>query len=294
MDIRVLQYFLAVAREESITGAAEALHMTQPPLSKQLAELERELGKKLFVRGSRKITLTEEGMLLRKRAEEIVELMDRTKAEISSPSGEFAGVVHIGGGETEAMRLIARVVYRLRQDCPQIRYHLFSGNADDVSERLERGLIDFGVVLGNASIRNYDYMRLPAVDTWGLIMRRDSPLAALPAIRSEHLMGLPLICSRQSLVQNELSGWLGFDFNKLDVVTTYNLIYNAALLVEEGVGYALCIDRLVKMQGDSPLCFRPLEPRLTTNLHVVWKKYQVFSKPAERFLEELRRVCGCG
>lgn len=289
MDIRVLQYFLAVAREESITGAAEALHMTQPPLSKQLSELERELGKQLFLRGSRKITLTEEGMILRKRAEEIVELLEKTKSEISS-SEELSGTVHIGGGETEAMRLIARVVRRLRRDCPQIRYHLFSGNADDVSERLDRGLIDFGVVLGSASLRNYDHMQLAATDTWGLIMRRDSPLAALDFIKPEHLYELPLICSRQSLLQNELSSWLGMDFDKLDVVASYNLIFNAALLVEEGVGYALCIDRLLRDDENSPLCFRPLEPTITTSLYIVWKKYQVFSKPAQRFLDELRKV----
>lgn len=290
MEVRVLRYFLAVARAETISGAAESVHVTQPTLSRQMMELEEELGKKLFIRGNRRITLTDEGVFLRKRAQEIVDLVDRTESDFSAPDNIISGDVYIGGGETDAMRLIARVVRRMQKDYPNIRYHLFSGNADDVTERLDKGLLDFGILIEPADIKKYDYMRLPATDTWGLLMRKDSPLAALPSIRAEHLWGLPLLCSRQSLTENELSGWLGSNAGRLEVITTYNLIYNAALMVEEGVGYALGLDKLVNTTGNSALCFRPLEPRMEAHLDIVWKKYQVFSKAAEKFLKVLQET----
>ena len=241
MELRILKYFLAVAREESISGAAQALHMTQPTLSRQLMDLEEELGKQLLIRGSRRITLTEEGMLLRKRAAEI-------------------------------------------------RYHLYSGNADDVTERLDKGLLDFGVLIVPANMKKYDYIRLPATDTWGLLMPRDCPLAARPVIRPQDLWDLPIITSRQSMLSNEFSGWLGKEFEKLRIVATYNLVYNASLLVAAGMGYALCLDKLVNTSEESPLCFRPLEPRMEVHLDIVWKKYQVFSGAAERFLKEVRKA----
>ncbi|WP_195269539.1 LysR family transcriptional regulator [Eubacterium sp. 1001713B170207_170306_E7] len=289
MEVRVLRYFLAVAREETISGAAEALHVTQPTLSRQMMELEEELGKKLFIRGNRRIILTDEGVFLRKRAQEIVDLVNRTESDFSAPDEIISGDVYIGGGETDAMRLIGRAVRKMQRDYPHIRYHLFSGNADDVAERLDKGLLDFGIFIEPADIKKYDYMRLPAVDTWGLLMRRDSPLAALPNIRPEHLRGIPLLCSRQSLTENELSGWLGGNAESLEVVTTYNLIYNAAILVEEGIGCALCLDKLVNTKGSS-LCFKPLEPPMEARLDIVWKKYQVFSKAAEKFLKVLQET----
>lgn len=290
MEFRVLRYFLAVAREESITGAAKALHITQPTLSKQLMELEEELGKQLLIRGNRRVTLTEEGLLLRKRAQEILELMDKTESEISSADEVIGGDIYIGGGETDAMRHIAKVVKSLQLEHPHIQYHLYSGNAEDVMERLEKGLLDFGVIIGAANIQKYDYLRLPGADTWGLLMKKDSPLANLDEIRPENLRGLPLLCSRQALAGNELSGWLREDAEKLNVVATYNLIYNAALMVEEGIGCALCLDKLVNTTSASGLCFRPLEPRLDAPLHIVWKKYQVFSKAAQKFLEKLKNL----
>ena len=291
MELRVLRYFLAVAREESITGAAKQLHVTQPTLSKQLMDLEDELGKQLFVRGSRKITLTDDGVYLRKRAQEICDLADKTAAEFQDDGQEVHGDVYIGGGETEAMRLIARVAKQLQQEHPHIRYHLYSGNGDDVMERLDKGLLDFGLLIGPANMEKYDFLRLPVADVWGVLMRKDSPLAAHQTVRPEQLRELPLLCSRQSLVRNELSGWLGEDFGKLHIVTTYNLIYNASLMVEEGMGYALSLDKLVNTAGESALCFRPLEPRLEADVDLVWKKYQVFSKPAEQFLKRLQQVC---
>lgn len=289
MEIRVLRYFLAVVQEESITGAARMLNVTQPTLSKQLKELEEELGTKLLIRGNRKITLTEEGALLRKRAQEIIALVEKTESEINNIDEIISGDVYIGGGETDAMRLIAKVAKELQAKHPHIQYHLYSGNADDVTKRLDKGLLDFGILIGTVNIQNYDYLHLPTTDTWGLLMRKDSSLATLDRIRPEDLYEIPLICSRQTLSDNEISGWLGNDFEKLNIVTTYNLIYNAALMVEEGLGYALCLDKLVDTSATSNLCFKPLEPKLEAQLNIIWKKYQVFSNPAKKFLELLQK-----
>ena len=287
MELRVLRYFLAVAKEESITAASETLHVTQPTLSRQLMELEEEFGKKLFIRGNRKITLTDEGILLRKRAEEIVELVEKTETEITASDEIINGDIYIGGGETDAMRIIAHIVKKLQEKYPQVKYHLFSGNADDVTERLDRGLLDFGVVIEPANIQKYDYLKLPATDTWGVLMRKDSPLAQNTVIKPKDLHNIPLLCSRQSMVGKGISQWIGKDFEKLDIVATYNLVYNASLMVEEGIGYALSFDKLVNTTGNSALCFKPLEPKLEVGLNIVWKKSQVFSKAAKKFLEML-------
>ena len=294
MEIRVLRYFLAVAREESISRAAEYLHVTQPTLSRQLMELEDELGTRLFVRGkrNRSVILTDEGMLLRRRAEEIVELTDKTEAEIHAKDGIISGDIYIGGGETDAMRFIAQTARDLQEDYPDICYHLFSGNADDVTERLDKGLLDFGILVGSANTEKYDYITLPATDVWGLLMRKDSPLAEKNAVRPEDLKGLRILGSRQAVMRNELSGWYGGDFERLNIAATYNLIYNAALMVDEGFGYALCLDKLINTTGDSNLCFRPLEPRLEARLILVWKKYQVFSRAVQKFLERLQARLG--
>lgn len=294
MDIRILRYFLAVVREESISGAAESLHLTQPTLSRQLMELEEELGVKLLNRGkkNRRVTLTEEGMLLRRRAEEIVALTDKTISELGTSQDIVTGDVFIGGGETNAMRLIAKISKKLQPKYPLIRYHLFSGNADDVAERLDKGLLDFGLFIEPANMERYNYLRLPETDTWGLLMRKDSPLAGKERVLAEDLESIPLIVSRQSMVHNELSGWSGGNFDKLNIVATYNLIYNASLMVDEGLGYALCLDRLVFSADNNNFCFRPLEPKLEAHLNIAWKKYQVFSKAAEKFLEALQDELG--
>lgn len=287
MELRVLRYFLAVVEQGNIISAAEALHVTQPTLSRQLMELEEELGKKLFIRGSRKISLTDEGMLLHKRAKEIIELVEKTKAEIVSSNELINGDIYIGGGETEVMRLMAKTAKKLQKDYPNIRYHLFSGNADDVTEKLDKGLLDFGVLIEPANITKYDFLKLPAVDRWGVLMRKDSPLAKYETIKPEYLWDVPLLCSRQSMVGKELAQWIGKDFNKLNIIVTYNLVYNASLMVEEGIGYALCLDKLVNTLGNSSLCFKPLEPKMEVGLNVVWKKSQIFSKAAQKFLEIL-------
>ena len=289
MELRVLRYFLAVAREETISGAAEALHVTQPTLSRQMMDPEEELGKTLFLRGKRGISLTEEGLFLRKRAQEIVSLVERTESAFGAADTDIGGDVWIGGGETDAMRLIARAARSLRAEHPNIAYHLFSGNAEDVAERLDRGLVDFGIFIEPADLSKYDFLRLPVTDVWGVLMRKDSPLAAKRAIRPDDLIGLPLLCSRQPLVRNGISGWMGDRFDGLNVTATYNLLYNASLMVEEGMGYALCLDGIVRTSGDSPLCFRPLEPKLEVGLDIVWKKQQIFSKAAAKFLEHLQK-----
>ncbi|WP_068501443.1 LysR family transcriptional regulator [Paenibacillus kribbensis] len=292
MEFRVLRYFLTVAREGSMTGAANFLHVTQPTLSRQLKELEQELGKKLFIRSSHSIILTDEGMLLRKRAEEIVDMIDKLEAEFSSMEETISGDVYIGGGETDAMKQIARVVKDLQLSYPNIRYHLYSGNEDDVTERLDKGLLDFGILIQPADVSKYNYINIPAKDVWGVVMRKDSSLAFKDTIQTTDLINVPLICSRQAMKQtfskNEFADWFGEDFDKLNVVTTYNLAYNAAIMVEEGIGYALTLDKIVNTSSDSNLCFKPLEPRLESGLNIVWKKHQVFSAAADLFLKEIQ------
>ncbi|MFP3846863.1 LysR family transcriptional regulator [Priestia filamentosa] len=292
MEFRVLRYFLTVAREGSITGAANFLHVTQPTLSRQLKDLEQELGKKLFIRSNHRIILTDEGMLLRKRAEEIVDMIDKLEGEFSSMEETISGDVYIGGGETEVMKQIAQIVRDLQLHYPNIRYHLYSGNEDDVTERLDKGLLDFGILIQPADLSKYNYLNIPAKDVWGVVMRKDSPLALKDAIQAVDLLNVPLICSRQAMKQtfskNEFADWFGENFDKLNVVTTFNLAYNAAIMVEEGVGYAITLDKIVNTSSDSNLCFRPLEPRLESGLNIVWKKHQVFSTAANKFLKAIQ------
>ncbi len=290
MELRVLRYFLAVAREESISDAAEFLHITQPTLSRQLMDLEEELGKQLLIRGkrNRKIMLTEDGMRLRKRAEEIVALADKTEAEFLAGDDAVSGDVYIGCGESDAMRIIAKTAVKLRRDYPDIHFHLYSGNAEDVSERMEKGLLDFGIFITSTNIDKYDYLKLPAYDTWGLIMRKSDQLAAKDFITPQDLQGLPLIMSRQALVQEDISRWGKKQIQDLNVVATYNLVYNAAIMTREGFGYTLTLDKLANTGSDSDLCFRPLKPELRINLNIVWKKYQIFSKASQKFLEYLK------
>ena len=292
MEIRVLRYFLAVARERNITGAANYLHLTQPTLSRQIHDLEEELGQQLLIRKSHRVELTPEGVLLRKRAEEIIAMVDKTEAEFASMEDTVSGDIYIGSGETQAIRQIAELIKDLGEACPNIHYHLHSGNAEDVTERLDKGLFDFGILIQPADLTKYDYLDLPARDRWGVIMRKDSPLAEKEAIEKNELLEIPLLCSRQVVgsrhSENKFAEWFGTDYEKLNIVATYNLMYNAAILVEAGVGYALTLDKLANTSEDSVLCFRPLRPELESGLNVVWKKYQVFSPAAELFLRTLK------
>ena len=287
MELRVLQYFLAVAREQNISAAAQSLHLTQPTLSRQLMELEKELGKQLMVRGSRKITLTEDGMRLRRRAEEILELVDRTEKEVMQSDDTVSGDIYIGTGETDGVRQIVKAANQLQESHPGIRFHIVSGDAMDVCERLDKGLLDFGILLGDMDKTRYSCMELPMKDTWGVLMRRDSPLAQRETVSPRDLWDKPLILSRQVDNKSGLYRWLRKEPSELHTVATYNLIYNASLMVDEGMGYAFTLDKLVNTAG-SNLCFRPLKPKMELGMYLVWKKSQLFSRAAELFLEELQ------
>lgn len=288
MDIRVLRYFIAVATQENISAAANALHLSQPTLSRQLNNLEEELGTTLFVRGNRKITLTDEGMFLLDRAKEIVDLVEKTEANFNQKYEIISGEIHIGAGETEAMQFIAQTIKKVVAHHPNIKFHLYSGNADDITTKLDSGLLDFGIVIEPANKQKYDYLKLPATDVWGVLMRKDSPLAEKAYIHPTDLLNKPLIISRQTAVSNELSGWLGEEIENLNVIGTYNLLYNASLLVKENIGYALCIDKLMNTSEESTLCFRPLSPKLEAGLNILWKKHQTFSSATKIFLTYLR------
>lgn len=288
MELRTLKYFLTVAKEENISKAANVLHLTQPTLSRQLMDLENELGIKLFIRGNRKVQLTDEGKLLCKRAEEIMTLVDKTEQELNHSDTIINGDIYIGGGETDAIRLIAKTAQHLQRKYPNIKYHIFSGNADDVTERLDKGLLDFGILIEPTDLTKYEHLQIPTTDTWGLLMRKDSNLASKQTIKPKDLKHIPLIISRQSLVDEAISNWLTESSKNLNIIATYNLIFNASLMVEEGMGYALCLDKLVNTTGDCQLCFKPLFPPLESKLSVVWKKNQVLSKASQKFLQALK------
>ncbi len=289
MEFRVLQYFLAVTREQSISGAAEALHLSQPTLSRQLKELEEELGKQLFLRGSRKITLTEEGMILRKRAEEITALMQMARDEIALTEESISGDVYIGAGETEGVSYLARAARQLQEEYPLIRYHIASGDTIDVMESLDRGLIDFGLLFDEADAGKYQQLTLPVRDLYGLMLQRDNPLAEKPSIAPADLWEQPLILNRNMKGNTLLRRWLKKDFSELNVTATYNLLYNGSRMVAEGLGSAICLDGIINTTG-SPLCFRPFSPPLEAEMHLVWKRYQMLSKPAEKFLSALQEL----
>ena len=288
MEIRVLKYFIAIAREQSILAAAESLHLSQPTLSRQIKDMEEELGKQLFIRGSRKITLTEEGMILRKRAEEILDLVQKTENEITL-SNLICGDIFIGTGETDGVRFIAKSAKMLNEQYPDIHYHIVSGDSVDIIEKLDRGLIDFAVLVGNVDISKYNYMKLPIKDMWGVLMKKDSSLAQKEFITPQDLWEKPLIVSRQAIKGNDLTQWLKKDISQLNIIAYYNLVYNASLMVDEGLGYALCLDKIINVT-DTTLCFKPFQPKLEVGMNIVWKKYQILSKASEKFLEKLKEI----
>ncbi|MDO4302047.1 MAG: LysR family transcriptional regulator [Clostridia bacterium] len=290
MEIRVLKYFLAIAREQSISGAAEALHLSQPTLSRQIKDMEDELGKQLLIRGTRKVTLTEEGMILRKRAEEIIDLVQKAENEITVSDETISGDIYIGTGETDAMRIIFKTAETLNKNYPNIHFHVTSGDSVDISERLDKGLFDFCILMGHIDTTKYNYLNLPMKDTWGVLMRKDSILADKSHITPEDLQNLPLILSRQALKDRGLDTWFKTDASKINIAATYNLLYNASLMVDEGMGYAVCYDKIINVTGESNLCFRPLKPKLEVGMSIVWKKYQIFSKASEKFLEKLKEI----
>ena len=288
MEIRVLRYFLEVAREGSVTHAAERLHISQPTLSKQLKDLEAELGKKLFVRSSFSVRLTDEGMLLRKRAEDILDMVDKTAAEFKALDEITGGDIHIGCAESDAIKYLARRIKAVQAQVPGIRVHLYSGDTADLAERLDQGLLDFAVIAEAVDLSRYNYLELPGADIWGVVMRKDAPLAQKETVHVEDLLDFPLIVSRQGL-REDIPKLFGEAVDRLHITATLNLSYNGGILAREGLGYVLTFDKLVDTSERSELCFRPLTPALETKLYVIWKKYQVFSPAAELLLEEMRR-----
>ena len=288
MELRVLKYFLAVAREENITKAAEFLHITQPTLSRQLMQLEEELNAQLFIRGKNRIVLTDEGMLLRRRAEEIVDLANKTEKEFLEQDNLVTGEIFIGGGETNAMHILARIIKEFKEEYPQIKYQFYSGNADDIKERLDKGLIDIGLLTEPVDIEKYEFVRLEQKEVWGILAPKDSKLAAKEYATPQDLLKLPLLSTRRTIVQNEIANWFGQDYEQLDIIATYNLIYNAAIMVEEGIGYAICLEKLVNINGETKIRFIPFYPPLLTGTVIVWKKHQIFSPATARFIEKIK------
>lgn len=288
MEFRVLEYFLTIAREESFSKAAEYLHITQPTLSRQIAELEEEIGKKLFVRGARKLTLTEDGLFLKQRAEEMITLKEKTQMELMSSESNIFGDVYIGGGETIGMNIIAKVIKKVQIEHPHIKFHLFSGNADSVIEKIEKGLIDFGVLVHSKGTDKYVNLELPIKDSFGILMKKDDELASKEFITLKDIIGKPLIVSAQGNNENTIISNYKFDDLSTNAVATYNLIYNASLLVKEGVGYCFCLDNLINTEGTN-LVFKTLVPKIEVDLTLIYKKYQTFSKASNYFLEKLKQ-----
>ena len=282
MELRVLRYFLAVAREENITKAAALLHVTQPTLSRQLMQLERELGVTLFRRSQYRIILTDDGMLLRRRAQEIVELADKTERELQHTASELTGEIAIGCGESAGMTFLSRHIREFRKLHPQVQFRIYSANADDIKERIEKGLLDMGLLTEPVDIGRYAFLRTPQKDRWGILVPREHPLAQKDSVATGDLLTMPLIVSGRDTVRNELASWFGDAYDKIEVAATYNLILNAANMVENGVGAALCFD--LDNISDA-LAFVPLSPTLESGTVLAWKKDQSCSAASEHFLQ---------
>ncbi len=287
MELRVLNYFLAVTREESISGAANTLHLSQPTLSRQLMDMEKELGKQLFIRGGKKIELTDEGRILKKRAEEIIALVEKAENEIAVSDEHISGDVFIGAGETVGVRYLTKAAKRVRDNYPDIHFHIISGDRTDVVERLDNGLVDFGLVFGSVDDTKYESIKIPNSDIWGALMRKDSPLAEKEIIEPKDLYDKPLIVSRQAHKTGVVKRLLHRSADKLNIVATYNLIFNGAMMVQDGLGYALCLESVHQSEQNSELIFKPLSNTVTENLHIILKKDNVFSKAAQKFYEIL-------
>lgn len=282
MEIRLLKYFLMTAREENITRAAQLLHVTQPTLSRQLMQLEEELGVQLFYRSNHSIILTEEGMLLKRRAQELVDLADKTVREFSRREEVLAGEIAVGAGELRSMSCLAGLLAGFREKHPQVRYEIYSGNADNIKERLEQGNLDLGLLLEPAEIARYEFVRMPVQENWGVLVRKDSELAKKAYVGPKDLIRFPLLCTKRELLRHELLNWFGEDSDQMEIVSAYNLAYNAAMMVEKGMGIALCLELECSYKN---LCFVPLSPRLEFHSVLAWKKNQVHSPATKAFID---------
>lgn len=290
MDIRLLEYFLAVAKYGNITRASEQLHVTQPTISRQLMELEETVGTTLLIRGKRQITLTEAGVLFQQRAEQIVSLMEKTMRDITDQDDLLGGTVAIGCVESCVSRMLPEVLAGFSERFPNVRYEFYSADGDDIREKLDRGDLDFGILLEPVETAKYDFFRLPYWETWGVVMRKDDPLAQKESIRKEDMLSIPLILPRREIVQDHIAGWFGIDRNQLNVFAAHNLLNNAALLVEAGLGYGVCVGGSLEIRGGENLCFVPLSPEWTTGHVLAWKKNRVFHSAANRFREYVRET----
>ena len=288
MEIRTLRYFLAVAREENMTKAAETLHVTQPTLSKALKSLEDELGKKLFTRHSFSIRLTDEGILLRNRAEDLVGMADRIEKEFLSLDDITGGDLYFGLAESYQIRYLAREIHAFKKRYPSLHYHITSGDTEQVAEKLDKGLLDFAVLAEIPDPAKYEALVFPEADIWGVVMPEDDPLAKKEAICVDDLLGLPLFCSGQGW-ENDIPYWAQNKMSGLKLEGSFRLSYNASIFAKERLGYLLTFDKLVDTSAGSGLVFRSLSPRLETKLYLVWKKYQTFSPIADRFLKQLKK-----
>ena len=288
MEIRTLRYFLAVAREENMTRAAELLHVTQPTLSKALKALEDELGKKLFTRHSFSIALTEEGVLLRDRAEDLVTMADKIEREFLSLDDITGGELCFGLAESYQIRYLARELRVLKAQYPGLKYHITSGDTEQVTEKLDKGLLDFAVICDAPNGKKYDAIAFPEGDTWGLIFPSKDTLAQRETICVDDLVGLPLFTSEQGW-EGDIRKWAGDRFPELHLEGSFRLAYNASMFVRKGLGYQLSFRHLVDVSESSGLTFRPLEPRLESKLYLIWNRYQAFTPIAERFIEQIRR-----
>ena len=290
MELRDLEYFLAIVREGSLTAAAKALHLSQPGITRSLKLLEDEMGKQLIIRGSRRIMLTEEGMMLRRRAEELLQLANRAKTEIMASDTVIEGDIYICSGETRGNHFFSKAAKRLIDRHSGIRFHISSGDRTDVTDELENGLIDFGMLLDPIDATRYDFIPLPYEEVWGVLMRKDAPLAAKKSICPEELIGLPLILPRGVDYSKAGSRILGLGPEQLHVVATYSLIFNASIMATDGIGYVIGLDQILELGDQSDLCFRPLDPPVTGRMNIVWKQQQIMSRQARAFLEELSGV----
>lgn len=291
MEIRVLRYFLEIAREENMTRASERLHVSQPTLSKQMKDLEEELGKKLFRRGSASIHLTDEGMLLRKRAEDILAMVDKTTDEFRALDEITGGDVYIGCAESYQVRYLAEIIHRFRERYPLLKYHILSGDTAQVAERLDRGLLDFAVIVEPPNLQKYNYIELPVADRWGVVMRKDCPLTEKQSVTVHDLIGYNLMSSQQSL-EADFPRWCGEKLDALNITGTVNLFYNGTVFVKAGDCLLLTFEHLADTGKESELCFRPLMPTLESKMFIIWKRYQVFSPIAERLIDEIKDVFG--
>lgn len=288
MEIRVLRYFLTVAREENITKAAEVLHITQPTLSRQLAQLENTLGVQLFIRGTRKIVLTNEGMLMRRRAEEILELVDKTERELIEQDEELEGVVVIGCGDLKAVQILPEIIRNFREIYPKVTFDLYTATADHVKDRMDRGLIDIGLLLEPINMDKYDFIRLNQKERWVVSMHPDAPLAKKDYVTAEDLAGVPLMMPHRLNVQSELASWFGDSYEKLNVIFKSNLPANGSVMVYHRLAYALTVTGSIEFWDNDKLVYRPLFPELTATSALAWKRHQPFGRAVEKFIEYLK------